>query len=242
MLKQISKSFIILVVLFVGMMHVSAAGSTCSNARVVELNAIATNIKNNIELFEEKTQVLGTDDEGERWFDITRSTFVVHLTNLTDDVYITVKNNDTNLVQTYRSDSFEDNEISFASDDGYKNTLFGVSVHSADSACEGEVLRRLEITTPVFNRYHDLALCEGAEDFYLCRRVLGSATGMSENQVINSIYKYKDGLLDKDGNEIPADKKKNKWLIPTIIVGSAIVAVGGVIVVMKISKRRKSVI
>ena len=244
MKKLVSKLILVFVssFLFVG---VANAASTCTASRQNELNAIANNIKTSI-LTEDRIAKVPNqaDDEDEpTMIDMEYTTFVVQLTNLTKDVYVTIKDEATSKSTTYSAADFVDGELTFEVVDPYVSTTYKINIYSNDSNCKGDLLRVIDLTTPQVNEYHYLGMCVGAESFYLCQKVINSSVNLSESQIINGISNYKKGLIDAEGNEIPAKNGTGSFkLVHLIIIFCTIGLVIGGYFVVKYVQRRRSII
>jgi len=222
----------------------ASAASTCSYERQNELNAIANNIRTNVSV-EDRVDLLPGVPEGSdnvEMLEIEYTTFDVQILNLNENVYFTVRENGTRITDTYYPVDFKDNKFVFETRDPSVSITYTVTVMSNDSNCMGDTLRIIEVTTPVLNPYALFGICDGSEEFYLCRRVLGSNVGLNENDILNAIANYKEGLVDEEGNEIPEKTINNDTFIKIVIGVSIIVAIGISVIVIRWLKRRKSVI
>jgi len=218
------------------------AASKCSYERQNELNALANNVRINVETEKTTKQILTSLDgeDGNVYVDIDYTTFKIQLLNLTDDLYFVVSDVETKSTKTYNPSDFEDGKLVIETDDRMKSIVYEVSIYSNDNTCKGDLLRKSDVTTPRINKYHSFGLCSGVEDYYLCREVITGNTDMSEDRLINSITKYKSGLEDKEGNEIIQNDKTGFKIKPIHIVGVGI-GVAAILVVVfrkKIFQRR----
>jgi|GEM_PF-3497500 len=245
MIRNISK-LIFIFVLGVVFIQSAKAASTCTYARQNELNALANNINSSVTTeVNTKEDWRQSDEEDEATLvSVEYKTFMIQLLNITDDVYIVVKNLDTNKTDTYTSKDFSNGTLKFETSSPYVSVTYEIGIYSNDENCKGDLLRKIDITTPQINPYYYMSLCNGIESYYLCQEILNSSVNLSETQILNGINQYKNGLVDHDGNAVDPDDKKDSLVKPIhiVIVVSVIVFCIGAYFVVEYAKRRRSIV
>ena len=219
------------------------AASTCSYKEQAELNEIANNVKANYEIvdiydgmtlnFENGT---GIAEEIESYI----KGFKISILNITDDIYVTVKNDYNSEVQTFYKKDTRDGIASFESKITDVLVNYQIEVHSNKYTCIGEVYSKTQLKTPIFNPYSDLEICKNNSSFYYCQQwscyayisgdihKLNSESGKKERE-----EEEKQSLIDK----IKEFYKKNKIMIHTVII---VVIISGVATTVILIKKKRS--
>ena len=159
------------------------AASTCSYKEQAELNEIANNVKANYEIvdifdgmtlnFENGT---GIAQEVESYI----KGFKISLLNITDDIYVTVKNDYNSEMQTFYKRDTIDGIASFESKITDVLVNYQIEVHSNKYTCIGEVYSKISLKTPMFNPYSDLEICKNNSSFYYCQQFIPSENKIKE--------------------------------------------------------------
>ncbi len=224
------------------------AASTCSYKEQAELNEIANNVKANYEIvdiydgmtlnFENGT---GIAEEIESYI----KGFKISILNITDDIYVTVKNDYNSEVQTFYKKDTRDGIASFESKITDVLVNYQIEVHSNKYTCIGEVYSKTQLKTPIFNPYSDLEICKNNSSFYYCQQFIPSEN-ISSNEFYERIDKLNSESGKKEGEEeekqslidkIKEFYKKNKIMIHTVII---VVIISGVATTVILIKKRRS--
>jgi len=227
------KIILILISLFLFSTNVYSA-SSCSYKEQAELNQKASNVKISYEIkSENETDPFGRTYANE-YFDIS-------ILNLTESFYVIIKNN-TNQEEReiYYSDT-KDNIYNFRWNDVSDITKFTFEVYSsANTNCPAEKVKTLYLTTPRFNQYSSLGVCQNLEDFELCEKYV-TFTDVTDDDFYSRVEKYRKKVEEEkkeeeNKNGIIDFLKNNKLYI---IVGVVIVCgVAGSIVYINRKKQR----
>lgn len=224
----------------------------CSTEEMNKLNSWAVNVK------VDQEEMIGILDKGEysppdglteeeaENYVATYSFFRIYIRNITEELYVKVYNHVTDEEKTYTYEDSEDGTIYF--DRKYIRNLgkYTITIYSSDkTGCADTKLNSIPVTTPWFNEYSTLELCNGAEDFYLCHRFL-TVENVEYSKFVDLVTKYKDGKVNNEGEEMPSTPEKeknslkefyNKYSI-FIIIGIIILIIGGVSASVVIKKNR----
>lgn len=179
------KYFFLFLLLFLLPANIKAA---CSVEEKVRLKSLASNIN-----FSYKYVMR---DNGSVRFDIT-------ISNLHPDLYI----NDKYYAQTiYYNDA---KEITINEYDP------GISIQydivSNYGACQGEKIFTNYVTLPSYNYYYNDPLCEGIEDYSLCKK--WSTVSLTHEQFESNIQKYKDSLKKETKKQEEIKEEEDVFLL-----------------------------
>lgn len=228
----------------------------CTSEETNKLNSLAVNVKASYEIMEiEKTDFSsefnppdGIDaNENITWYD---TVIRVYITNLTEDLYITVTNDQTKEVKTYRYEDATNGTITFDQTDFSQITNYTITVYSSSNTnCANNKLYTLYLTTPMYNTLYEYSMCEGIEEFYLCHEYL--SVNVSTENFFELATKYKEGKINSDGEEIKDEPSENdkgfteflkEYKSVIIIVAVLIIAGGGLVTVIIVKKQRSRII
>ena len=186
-----------------------------------------------------------TPEEREEYRIITNY-FAIYISNITEELYVTVRNDQTGTTETYTYEDAVDGLITIRQDDRTAVNNYTIIVYSSsETNCPDTRLRTMYVTTPLYNRYSTYDICDGAEEFYLCYEYL-TIPLPAETEFLELVQQYREGLIDDEGNEITEEEESFWDFIKDhsavfIIVIVAIVAIGGVVTVIITKKRRRIV-
>lgn len=238
------------------MLFTSTAFAACNYEEKAKLNNESANVKANYEI---KERELSKDeytappdaiptDEQESY--VPKTEYIeVNILNLTQNLYVTVKNDVTKEVKTYNYIDATNGNITFNWNEigSIANLTIKVMASNA-SDCNGETLRTLYLTLPRYNEYSEYDVCDRIPDYYMCQRF-----------VTYDDFKY-DDFSENVTKEIKTRNKKqeeekenNKWYKRVgnfivehktgfIIGGISLVVVAGGATYIIIKKRRRSII
>ncbi len=250
-MKNFKVLALILFMLFVSKPVVNAACSVEENSKLYKE---ASNVKVSYEVLQRDASndpgfnfPDGMTDEQIENFTWMEDYFRIYISNLTTNLYVEVKNNVTDEVKTYSYSDSNNGIVSFDQMDKEQIYNYTVTVYSSiNTNCEGTKLYTAYTSTPMFNYVSDEPACEGVEEFYACKKWLSVPITNMET-LYDRIEKYKEGLIDKDGEEKEEPSKEeekgfkkfvkeNKAIIIATTV--CIVAVGGLVTVIIVKKQR----
>lgn len=167
------------------------AASLCSYKETTELNKIASNVKATYELLE---KTIHFEDK-----DATKEIFNISIFNITENVYVIVKNNYNNMEKTYTYADSKEGIVEFDWENSDKVTNFTIEVYSTSkTSCPHEKLKTTYLITPRFNEYSNREVCNENPDFYLCQKYVNFKE-VDETKFLSQLENYKKGsITDSD--------------------------------------------
>ncbi len=253
-MKKISAFILTLVTLF---WWCDTAWATCDVNESNTLNSLAVRVNASYELMEgildpdEYTPPDGLIGDEIDEFEATYNYYRIYISNITEDLYVTVYNEVTDEVNTYTYADSDNGTITFDYENLLAITNFVITVYSSDvTNCPNTELYTIYLTTPMFNEYSTYQMCEGNEEFYLCHPFL-SVSSVGFEQFVKYLEQYEAGHIDQEGEEIvePTEEDSNGFidfitdhLTVIIIVVVVIVLLGGLITFVIIRKQRSKIV
>lgn len=242
--------------IFVFLIGIPMVSALCTAEESNKLNSLAVNVKANYEVL--KKEILidenfnypdGLTEEEMNNYVAYRDYFKISISNVTEDLYIKVTNQNTNETTTYTYEDVANGVISFEQKVFVEITNYTIVVYSSNKTdCPDSKLYTLYLTTPLYNNFSESNLCEGIENFYLCHEYLSVNTSFENFEDLAN--KYREGKIDSDGEKIENNEekkatfiefiKKNKGIVITITV--IVVAIGGLVTVIIVKKQRSKII
>ena len=232
----------------------SVKAETCGYEEKAKLNNEAANVKVNYEIKQRQLDknnynppdaIVGTEDEA-NWNPIV-DYFQVNILNLTENIYVEVKNDQNNETTKYYYNNSQDGKIAIDWLNLENVAKFTITVKSTDaSGCTDRTLKTLNLTLPRYNEYYEYSLCQSIPDYYLCQKYVT----FDEVKLGYFTKKVYEEIDKKNQKEI---EKNLKWYekawnfikdhkVAFITGGVIIVAAGATITVVIIRKRRRSII
>lgn len=179
MKKRLASIFLAITLLILP--HFVNAASGCSYKEQAELNDIVSNIKASYEATKEKTGTYPDPDDIEATIDVYEPRVEIKVLNLTDDVYIKVINGNSKEENLYYNKDTKDGVITIKQNDLSTLNTYTIEIYSNKYACRGELFRKIEVTTPIYNSYSELEACNKNPDFYYCQNLLLLKTSATMN-------------------------------------------------------------
>ena len=179
----------------------------------------------------------------------------VEITNLSEDVYLIVSNNNKNTKKQnikLTSKDAKDGKITYFTEYSSDLVTYSIKVYSSNGDCMDELFREFEFVTPIYNRFSDMDICDNYKEFKYCQKYITEdrptqqefmvelnayqkkhkVTTNNAGKVIDSTLEEHKELLNKD-----KDKKDDNLLI--IIAVIAVVLVTGVVIVIVLRKKKE---
>ncbi len=169
------KYIIILIVLF---LIPNSVNASCSSAEKARLKKIISNI--NVSYDYQMVQ--------------DNAIFSIKFSNLNPELYF--KDPFGNVYRTY---DLNNNEIvlnNYTDGKSYTFAFYGIG------ACAGDNVGNLYVTTPTYNPFYKLGVCENAREFELCQKWVSHS--LSRDEFVKKVNEY------KDKNEIIDNSQINK--------------------------------
>ena len=172
-------------------MIVDTSDSLCKKKEVEDLYKKANEITIS---YEEEKVVIGESQNQETLeiVDAYGYVFNVEFKNVPEDMYLVIKSDNIN---------FEDDKVTLKGEDAKDGVLkyqtkyteliveYTVSVYAAKYDCQDELFRKFTFKTPIYNRYHDMYICDAYPEFELCKEFI-TEDKPSMQVFYNRLYKY----------------------------------------------------
>lgn len=226
-----------IVVFFLAVINVNAA-SKCSYEEQRNIEQKAANVKVNYEIIN-----VEKDDPMEEGYKIIYNYIKVSIYNVTEDLYVIVKNDKDNNEKMYSYTDAKDGIVTFDWEYLKDITNFTIQVYSSDKTnCSGESYKTFYLATPRFNEFSNIQICNDLSEFYLCQKYV-TFDGISQEYFLEQLSSYQTGKINEQGEETVepslSDKifefiNQYKWYI----VGGLVVVLAGTYTIHTFSKKR----
>ena len=246
------KAFLFTLVLFFASTNYVYA--VCDVNETNELNSLATNVNVSYEIVKKEIPIDenynfpdGMNEELLEDYVATRDYFRIYISNITEDLYVVVRNETTGASTTYSFADAVNGTITFDTEVYVTIMNYTIEIFSSSATnCPDTSLYTLYLTTPMYNSASESSYCEGIEDFYLCQKYL--SVDVDFTYFYDDIENYRNGLINDDGEEIPEEEdpgfldfvRDNVVIIIVVVV--VIVAAGGLITFVVIRKQRRRIV
>lgn len=165
--------------------------------------------------------------------------FEIAIKNITEDIYVVVKNDYSNDVFTYHYADTENGVKTFESIATDEAVNFTFEVKSENVNCKDEDYRKITLTTPIYNLYYRYQFCSDNPKSKVCKMFVNEKISAKEFATeVNAKKEENQKSDDSNKKNVPTFVKENKYLF--IIGGIVIVIIGVATVCVKIKKRRGS--
>lgn len=242
-MKKENVFFMIMVVvsLFMFTGTVFAEEKVCTATQLAELRDLASNVK----VTYAPTSViidLPTPDIETGAHSYTARYIDIKVFNLSSKLYVEASNNKQwSKVATF-NDLSSDGTLTFRQEMINKKVNYEFVIKSTEYGCNNEVLRRIKLTLPIYNRYSELDICTDIPDYYLCQEFV--TTPVDGSTFYDRVDAYKAKLLEQGDskeenntsgiNKTFANAAKYKYLIVGVIVAL------GIVITIVIIKRKEN--
>lgn len=216
----------ILLAVVLSVTNVNAA-SLCSYKETTELNKIASNVKATYEMVE---KTIHFDDK-----DATKEVVVISIFNITEKVYVVVKNNYDIIERTYTFKDTKEGIAEFEWENLDKVTNFTIEVYTTNKTnCPYERLKTTYLITPRFNEYFNREACNENPDFYLCQKYVNFKE-VDETSFLNQLENYKKGNIDDSGEKVEEPELTMIDKIINFINNYKLYILGGIAITISLS-------
>ena len=212
-MKAMRRSLFLLAVMFLAPNLVQAQ-SVCSYAERAELNDIAANVKESyevVDIYNGKAIQLDSGLDVDPEVDVYIKGFKISILNVTEDVYVTVKNDYDKDVKTFYNKDTNNGIASFETKNRSKLINYTIEVYANKYTCAGELLRKITLQTPTYNANSTFAVCDQYKDFYYCQQFLPS-----EPIGINAFFEQLEKYKVEQSNEKKVEEEKKESFIDNI--------------------------
>lgn len=250
------KKFKLVVVTFIAaLFSMPLAYAECDATESNKLSSLANNVRASQEVIQKEFELEvgdnppdGLSEEELANYKKKVDYFKIYISNITEELYVVVTNNNTKQSKTYNYQDSQNGTIYFEEEVGSEIVNYTINVHaSGKTNCNSKNLRTFYVTTPMYNLFSESSLCEGIKEFYLCHEYLSVKTTFEKFEDLTN--QYRDGKLKADGS-IKDDDKKNNGIFGfikehkgTVIIASlAIITIGGLVTVIIVKKQRSRIV
>lgn len=215
----------------------------CPFETQVAINNDAGSVSVNASPFE--YEFTDKDTENDEEYSGTAYTGLVHVYNLTPNIYAVATDGVNKITINYDEDS--PNQVTFSTGGMAYLKEYKISIYPTNTNCGKTAVRELNVTVPRLNRYYSYDSCSDYPDYFYCSQFL-SVDDISEEDFINGLNEYaKNNKSKKEENRQEGilnetkDFVKEHWLIITII---AVIAISGIgtFVFLKRKKRKEHIV
>ena len=252
-MQKSAKCFLAALLMFCLTANVNAA--ECSYEKQVELNNIASTVKATYEEVKIDTgetvsymdPETGIEDPSKQ-VPVKLNGFKTYVLNVSDDIYITVKNENTGNERTIYYSDTNNGKVTLDLYEADELVTYTIKVYG-NNDCPGKELRTITFVTPIYNVFSKLEFCKQYPEFEWCSQYI-TGQKISLNKFLEESEKYKnanklvikekenkkESFLDKLKKNLD-ENKKTIMIIMTIVV-----IVGGTTTAIIVIKRRSRLI
>lgn len=238
--------FLVVLAVFLSPLKFVQAESSCSYSEQVEFNNLAANIRATYEAVDiYYGKAIDIDGTGEE-VDVYSRGLKISILNITDDIYIKVKNTITEEEKTYYYKDTIDGVLTFDTDEVDEVTAYQVEIYANKYSCINELYRVYSFTTPRYNSYSKMEICKDNPGFYYCQEFV-----QSKEIDINTFYKNLDNYKIKEEEKIEEESKTfwdrikefyGEHALVINLTASVIIIAGVTTTVILVKKRRSRVL
>ena len=249
-MQKIAKCVIATLLMFCFAVNVKAA--ECTYDKQVELNDIASTVKATYEEVEIDTgetvsymdPETGIEDPS-RQEPVKLNGFKTYVLNVTNDIYLTVKNENTG---SEKKIYYKDTNKGTVLLDADELVTYTIKVYG-NITCPWQELRTLTFVTPIYNPFSKLEFCNQYPDFEWCNQyITGEKISLSKFLEESAKYKETNEPVKKEEKKVKKSflenlkefLKENKKII--MIIVSIVVIVGVTTTAIIVIKRRSRLI
>lgn len=222
-------------------LKIDTSGTKCNNEESKKVREAAQAVEISYTI---KEMLVGTsidiDTEGMPEVEEYDYGFEIAIKNITDSIYVVVKNDYSNDVFTYHYADTENGLKTFESIATDEAVNFTFEVKSENESCKDEDYRKISLTTPIYNYYYRYPFCSDNPKNKVCKMFvtekISSKEFSTEVNAKKNENQKSDGTTNNDA--VTTFVKDNKYLF--IIGGIVIVIIGVATVCVMMKKRRGS--
>lgn len=241
-MNKIKKLFVILCLFSVFIPMVNAE---CDYETQVKLRAQANNVKATYEMVMRGT---GEFEEGEyidengtqEIYELEDPAIEVSVYNIIEELYVTIKNLNTNVTTVYYYEDTNNGTISWDITDFSEIIEYEIKVYSTLSDCNDIELNNISLVVPKYNEHSWQPYCYGVDEYY-CDEWITQEINMSDDLVEKSGYEYQQKKAEEVQEEEPQTEDESFWEKYGLYVEIGIILLIGVAagVVIVIKRRRR---
>lgn len=217
---------------------INFAYAECDYETKAKINNAAGTIKAEYQTFEYNNnyydETYGEEVSESYWYGL------IHIYNLSDDVYVKVIDNNGNSKDYTSDDVAADGVIYVGTGMANEVKKYKIEVYATDPSCIDDVIRTIDITIPRYNVFSTYSQCDEYPDYYYCSEFV-FLDNIPETEFYRGIEDYAERLEAEKNNQgiisQTAELIKNHWGALLILV--VCIGIGGYIFYIKIYSKRK---
>lgn len=214
---------------------INSALAVCETSEMTKTRENAYRVSVSYDLMErevpegEYTPPDGLTEEELENYKLYDNYFNVYINNITDDLYINVKNSVTGNTTRYDSSDAKDGVITIETDGVSEITDFTIDIFPSNEDCGRNKIRSISQRLPKYNEYSEYQFCQEVPNYYLCREYIDFDINYSMSEVADKANSYylEINVEKEDNNETAGEKVKSFFTKhKTAIIVSGVIIVG----------------
>ncbi len=211
---------------------------SCNYKEQAALNKEAKNVTFNYEIVDKLDELNSKENPSQ--YNIRDYYYIqMNLTNITDNLYVEITNNQNDEKLTYYSSDLVDGVVSFKANND-KVVTYTLNIYAQTDTCSRKLMTRT-VKSPKFNTFYHRGMCIDVPEYKYCQEVITSE--MDDNKIGKSITNYYNKQMANQKQETQKEKNniKKYLIIGSIVLGSIIVIGGIILIIVKIMRKRRGI-
>lgn len=205
---------------------------SCPNAISKDLGEVASYVKTGVEVIDNSETKTLTIDNNSTTYKIPNYTFNINIYNITDDIYLTVKNDVTDEEETIFASTLDGDVYTIINDDFGQIYNYTITIYSNNAYCYGEKVKTIRYTKPKYNAYSEYTYCKNSSNLYCQKFVTKDLNINGTDDFLNKIKVNNEKNKPEDISEKIIETIKEHWIIYLILfVGIIIGSIAGIFIV-----------
>lgn len=216
--------------------------ATCDYETQVKLARESTNVKAVYEVGiygtgeYEDSEVLDENDNPIP-IELEEQRLEANILNLTENLYVVVRNKKTGEETTYHYSDSDQGTISWQETDFEEIKEYEITVYSEHQDCSGTELNKLSLVLPKFNEHSVMPYCYEVNAYY-CQEWITEPIYMSDQEVESR--GYAEQMKHEEEKKEEKENKENFWSKYIVYISLGIVLIIGVAAVVIVIKKQRS--
>lgn len=237
-MKYLKHILILFILITLKMTNVTAL--SCPNSISKDLSLEASHIKVSYEIIDRSIEQEITIEENTTSYKIPKFDFVFTIYNMTENLYITIKDDVTNENKNIFMSDTNNGEYTFTNSDPGKIYNYTFSILSNDPNCQGQKVRTIRMVKPKYNAYSEFAYCKSSSNYY-CQRFVEKDLALKNSD--DFLKAISVNIKDSETNDtkVPNNPKviNYTWINIAVVAFAVIIVTTIIIVIVKKVKARK---
>ena len=236
-MKKIKYMIFMLLALFI----VTNVNAECDYKKRLEINTKAANVTAEV-----VSETITVDREGNVYENyegetteengiVQTTVFSLNVANIAEGIYVRVYNEDENLDVELHASDLEDGKYVYNVPDVLKIRTFDVDVFDETGECEEDILRSIEVKSPMYNEVSGSRICQN-NIAYFCQEFVTTEIDVDPYEYMQN-HGY--GEEEQEETEEPEEQKSIMPYLYMAGIGVAVLLVIAIIVVIIIRRRKK---